>query len=78
MTERDNLNHLLWKRAGQWKIMPEKTMMDQARTLFWLADGGGRLIYINKAFNRQFGVEGGTAGASLQELIPRDMAVFFF
>jgi PAS domain S-box-containing protein len=77
MTERDNLNHLLWKRAGQWKIMPEKTMMDQARTLFWLADGGGRLIYINKAFNRQFGEEGGTAGASLQELIPRDMAVFF-
>jgi PAS domain S-box-containing protein len=77
MTERDNLNHLLWKRAGQWKIMPEKTMMDQARTLFWLADGGGRLIYINKAFYRQFGVEGSTADMSLQELIPRDMAVFF-
>jgi PAS domain S-box-containing protein len=77
MTERDNLNHLLWKGAGQWKIMPEKTMMDQARTLFWLADGGGRLMYINKAFYRQFGAEGGAPGKSLQELIPRDMAVFF-
>jgi PAS domain S-box-containing protein len=71
------LNHLLWKGAGQWKIMPEKTMMDQARTLFWLADGGGRLMYVNRAFYRQFGVDGGTAGKSLQELIPRDMAVFF-
>jgi len=77
MTERDNLNHLLWKVAGPWKIMPEKTLMDQARTLFWLADGGGRLIYVNSAFSRQFGAEGGLAGKSLQEIIPRDMAVFF-
>lgn len=57
--------------------MPEKTLMDQARTLFWLADGGGRLIYVNGAFNRQFGVEGVPAGKSLQDLIPRDMAVYF-
>ena len=57
--------------------MPEKTLMDQARTLFWLADGGGRLIYVNGAFYRQFGVEGGSAGKNLQEMIPRDMAVFF-
>jgi len=77
MTERDNLNHLLLKGAGPWKTIPEKTMMDQARTLFWLADGGGRLIYVNKAFYRQFGVEGSAAGKSLQELIPRDMAAFF-
>jgi PAS domain S-box-containing protein len=77
MTERDNLNHLLWKAAGQWKTIPEKTMMDHARTLCWLADGGGRLIYGNSAFYRQFGAEGGSAGESLQELIPRDMAVFF-
>src|SRR3984885_12944978 len=77
MTERDNSNHLMWRGAGQWKIMPEKTLMDQASTLFWLADGGGRLIYVNQAFYRQFGVEGGAAGTSLQELIPRDMAVFF-
>jgi PAS domain-containing protein len=78
MTERDNSNHLLWKVARQWKIMPEKTLMDQARTLFWLADGGGRLIYVNGAFYRQFGAEGGSAGKNLQEMIPRDMAVFFF
>ncbi len=77
MTERDNSNHLMWKGAGQWKIMPEKTLMDQARTLFWLADGGGRLIYVNSAFYRQFGAEGGFAGQSLQEMIPGDMAVFF-
>jgi len=77
MTERDNSNHLLWKVARQWKIMPEKTLMDQARTLFWLADGGGRLIYVNGAFCRQFGAEGGSAGKNLQEMIPRDMAVFF-
>jgi PAS domain S-box-containing protein len=77
MTERDNSNHLLWKVARQWKIMPEKTLMDQARTLFWLADGGGRLIYVNGAFYRQFGAEGGSAGKNLQEMIPRDMAVFF-
>ena len=77
MTERDNLNHLLWKGAGQWKITPEKTMMDQARTLFWLADGGGRLLYGNSAFYRQFGGDGAIAGNSLQEMIPRDMAVFF-
>jgi PAS domain S-box-containing protein len=77
MRDRDNLNHLLWKGAGQRKIMPEMMMMDQARTLFWLADGGGRLIYGNNAFYRQFGVEGGSVGKSLQELIPKDMAVFF-
>jgi PAS domain S-box-containing protein len=77
MTERDNSNHLLWKVARQWKIMPEKTLMDQARTLLWLADGGGRLIYINGAFYRQFGAEGGYTGKNLQEMIPRDMAVFF-
>jgi PAS domain S-box-containing protein len=77
MTERDNLNHLLWKTAGQWTIIPEKTMMDQARTLYWLADGGGRLVYGNSAFYRQFGTDAGYAGKSLQELIPRDMAVFF-
>lgn len=77
MTERDNLNHLLWKGAGQGKITPEKTMMDQARTLFWLADGGGRVIYGNSAFYRQFRGEGVSAGKGLQDLIPRDMAVFF-
>ena len=77
MTERDNSNHLLWKVARQWKIMPEMTLMDQARTLFWLADGGGRLIYVNGAFDRQFGSEGDSAGKNLQEMIPRDMAVFF-
>lgn len=77
MTERDNSNQLMWKGAGSWKIMPEKTLMDQARTLFWLADGGGRLIYVNSAFYRQFGAEGGFAGNSLLEMIPRDMAVFF-
>jgi signal transduction histidine kinase len=75
MTERDNLNHLLWKGAGQWKIIPEKAVMDHARTLFWLADGGGRLIYGNNAFYRQF--EGWSAGKSLQEMVPGDMAVFF-
>ncbi len=57
--------------------MPEKTMMDQARTLFWLADCGGRLMYVNRAFSRQFGAEAGTADKSFQELIPRDMALFF-
>lgn len=77
MTERDNSKHLMWKGAGPWKIMPEKTLMDQARTLFWLADSGGRLIYVNSAFYRQFGAEGGFVGKSLQEMIPRDMAVFF-
>jgi PAS domain S-box-containing protein len=77
MTERDNSNHLMWKGAGQWKIMPETTWMDQARTLFWLADGGGRLIYVNSAFCLQFGADGGFAGRNLQEMIPRDMAVFF-
>ncbi len=75
MTERDNLNHLLWKGAGQWKIIPEKAVMDHARALFWLADGGGRLIYGNGAFYRQF--EGGSAGKSLPEMVPGDMAVFF-
>ena len=57
--------------------MPEKAMMDHARTLFWLADGGGRLIYGNSAFYRQFGGEGGSAGQRGQETIPGDMAVFF-
>lgn len=51
--------------------------MDHARTLFWLADGGGRLIYVNSAFYRQFGAKAGSTGKSLQEMIPRDMAVFF-
>ena len=77
MTERDNLNHLLSKGAGHWKTTPEKAMIDQARTLLWLADGGGRLIYGNSAFYRQFGGEGVSAGMSVQEMIPRDMAVFF-
>jgi PAS domain S-box-containing protein len=57
--------------------MPEKTLMDHARTLFWLADGGGRLIYANGAFNRQFGGEVGLAGKSAEEMIPGDMAVYF-
>ncbi len=77
MTERDNLNHLLWRGAGQWKVSPERTMIDQARTLLWLADGGGRLIFGNSAFYRQFGGEGVSAGESMQDMIPRDMAVFF-
>jgi signal transduction histidine kinase len=77
MTERENTNQFLWKGAGQWKIIPEKAMMDHARTLFWLADGGGRLIYGNSAFYRQFGGEAGSPGQRGQETIPGDMAAFF-
>ncbi|HLI92559.1 MAG TPA: ATP-binding protein [Puia sp.] len=63
--------------AGEWKTVPEKTLMDRASTLFWLADGGGRLIYFNNAFYRQFGVEESPADTKAQEFVPRDMAVFF-
>ena len=71
------MNYLLNKGAGHWRVLPEKILMDQARTLFWLADGGGKILYANNAFYRQFGVEGCAGGSGVQELIPRDMAVFF-
>jgi signal transduction histidine kinase len=77
MQERDNTNHLFGKGASPCGILRETILMEQARTLFWLADGGGRLLFGNSAFYRQFGVEGISGGAAAQEMIPRDMAVFF-
>lgn len=71
------MNYLLNRGAGHWRVLPEKILMDQARTLFWLADEGGRILYANNAFYRQFGVDGAAGGTGAQELIPRDMAVFF-
>jgi PAS domain S-box-containing protein len=71
------MNYLLNKGAGHWRVLPEKVLMDQSRTLFWLADGGGRILYANNAFCRQFGVEGDDAGTEAQELVPRDIIVFF-
>src|SRR6185312_14887146 len=75
MKERDHLNHLLGQDA--WRILPEKALMNQARTLFWLANGGGRLVYVNDAFCRQFDLDGVDAGGNAQDLVPRDMAVYF-
>jgi PAS domain S-box-containing protein len=67
----------LLKDAAQWEAPPEKALLDEAHTLFWMADSSGRLIYGNTAFRRQFGVEVNRADNELQEMIPRDMAVFF-
>lgn len=78
MNEWDNMkNQLFGAEAGQWKIVPEKTLMEHASTLLWLADTGGRLIYFNNAFYRQFGTGQGSADTEALDLVPRDMAAFF-
>jgi signal transduction histidine kinase len=77
MQDWDNKYHLLLKGAGACRVIPEMTWMEQARTLFWLADGGGRLLYGNSAFSRQFGAEEVPVNGIMQDLIPREMAVFF-
>jgi len=77
MQERGNGNHLLLKNSGQWGAPPERTLLDEAHSLFWMTDSCGRLIYGNAAFRRQFGAEGDQADNEMQEMIPRDMAVFF-
>jgi signal transduction histidine kinase len=77
MQERDSWNHLLLRNNGQWGVQPEMTLLDKTHSLFWMTDNCGRLIYANAAFRRQFGEEGDQADNELQEMIPRDMAVFF-
>jgi PAS domain S-box-containing protein len=77
MQERNHRNDLLLKDACQRGMPPERRLLDEAHSLFWMADGFGRLIYGNNAFRRQFGAEDDRAGKAIQDFIPRDMAVFF-
>jgi len=72
------MNHLLLKSTDQWGTPPEKTLLDEAHTLFWMTDSCDRLIYGNIAFRRQFGAEDGYAGNEMQEKIPGDIFAFFW
>lgn len=74
MAEKDNSQHFWLSSKGLSGVPPEKLLLDQARTLYWMVDETGRLCYGNAAFYRQFGAEDKTR---IQEMIPRDMAAFF-